>query len=398
MPYFDWIGIDWFGNISKGTQFARSQEELSYVLLSQEIGLVEAKLKKHTSIFNPIKLSVKVQFFKELSILLDSGILLPKALSIIEKQIIHSNFKKIVKEIYLDVSQGISINDSIIYYNDVFDSLTIQIIKTGSESGNLATSLKLLSEHLERRQLFLTKLRSALILPLVTFILFIFVTGLIFTTVIPSFSSILLSSGQELSFITKTIFNISNFLKDHILVIFFSFILFLVLINKILKNEQFKHKIDPFLIKIPLIGQIIIYNNLAHFFQSSSLLLNSGIHLIKSLEVSIYGFSNLYFKAIFEEVINKVNRGSSLSNALGNYSDKLSITDIVEMIKIGEESGKLGYLLNQISELYYEKSYRLINLVLYLLQPILMLILGILIALLIFAIYIPIFNLTNFVT
>ncbi|MDR3646415.1 MAG: type II secretion system F family protein, partial [Candidatus Babeliales bacterium] len=136
--------------------------------------------------------------------------------------------------------------------------------------------------------------------------------------------------------------------------------------------------------------------NLAHFFQSSSLLLNSGIHLIKALEVSLYGFSNLYFQQIFVDVINKVNKGSSLSNALSHYSDKLGITDIVEMIKIGEESGKLGYLLNQISNLYYEKSYRLINLILYLLQPTLMIVLGILIALLIFAIYIPIFNLASF--
>ncbi|MDR3646861.1 MAG: type II secretion system F family protein, partial [Candidatus Babeliales bacterium] len=260
MPYFDWSGIDWFGNISKGTQFARSQEELCDVLLTQEIGLIKATLKKHTSLINPIKLAVKVQFFKELAILLDSGILLPRALNIIEKQITHPNFKRIVKEIYLDVSQGISINDSIVYYNDVFDNLTIQIIKTGSESGNLAISLKLLSEHLERRQLFLTKLRSALILPLVTFILFVFVTGLIFVTVIPTFSSILLSSGQELSFITKTLFNISNLLKEHILLIFGSWIMFLVVLNKILKNQKFKSKLDPILIRLPIIGNIIIYN------------------------------------------------------------------------------------------------------------------------------------------
>lgn len=398
MPYFNWTGIDWFGNISNGTQFARSELEISDILLSQEIGLIEAKLKRHTSIFNPIRLTEKVQFFKELALLLESGILLPKALNIIEKQIEHSKFKYIIKEIYLDISQGISINDSIIYYNDVFDNLTIQIIKTGSESGNLANSLKLLSEHLEKRQLFLNKLRSALILPIMTFSLFIFITGLIFVTVIPSFSSILSSSGQELSLITKLLFNLSEFLKNNVILIFGSFILFLIFINQILKNKNFKYKLDPILLKVPLVGRIIKYNNLAHFFQSSSLLLNSGIHLIKSLEVSLYGFSNFYFQEIFQEVIKDINKGISLSNSLENYSDKLAINDIVEMIKIGEESGKLGYLLNQVSQLYYEKSYRLINLVLYLLQPTLMIILGILIALLIFAIYIPIFNMASFVT
>lgn len=399
MPYFKWKGIDWYGCMHFGTEFARSESDLERLLLKKEIGLVATELVPYVSFFYPISLAVKVQFFKELAILIESGILLHISLDIIEKQISHSNFKKVIQEIKLEVSEGISFADTLEKYPFIFEALIVQMVRSGEESDRLAESLLLLSDYLEKYETFIRKFRAILLLPIITFTLFFIIAFIIFIFIIPSFSSIFKSAGQEISSLTQKLLNISDFLNGIggltlSLSLFFCFIMF----YNFLKTKIGKTIFDNFIIKLPFIGQIIKFNNLVYFLQSISLLLRSGVQLVKALELSGKSVRNEYLKSEFLNIAKLVNKGSLLSDAMSMRSNKLFLPDLVAITKVGEETGNLGLMLNKASVFYSEKINRLLSYFLSIIQPILMIILGLLIAALIFAVYLPIFNLPNIIS
>ena len=399
MPYFKWKGIDWYGSMHFGTQFARSESDLERVLLKQEVGLIASKMVPHVSFLRPIPLSVKVQFFKELAILIESGILLHVSLDVIEKQIPHSNFKKVIQEIKLEVSEGISFADTIEKHPDIFDRLIVQMIRSGEESDKLSESLLLLSEYLEKYETFIRKLRSILLLPLITFSLFFIIAFIIFIVIIPSFSSIFTAAGQEIPTITQKILNFSDFLRGNGgLVLFFSLIFIFIFFYNFLKTKMGKKFFDNLIIKVPFIGKIIKFNNLTHFLQSTSLLLKGGVQLVKALDLSSKSVRNEYLKNEFLNISSLVNKGSLLSDAMARGSNQLFFPDLIAIVKVGEESGHLGLMLNKASIFYSEKINRLLSYFLSTIQPLLMIILGLLIALLIFAVYLPIFNLPNIIS
>jgi len=398
MPYYNWVGIDWFGNVHSGKYFARSEADLSKLLLSKEIGLIKANKVIHKSLFRPIGFSNSVNFFKELSILVDSGVLLPNALSITKHQVSNNRLKKVIEEIEFEVREGKTFSRAISNYPYLFDYLIVQIITAGEESGKLGRSLILLSSYLEKREKFNQRLRSVLILPFITFSLFIFITLIIFLFIIPSFSSIITFSNQNVPALTKKLLDISSFLRNKgLIVISIAILSFAILINRVLKVKKAKLLIDKFLLKMPFIGSLIKFLNLTYFLQSLSLMINGGIHLLNSLELTGLSIKNEFFKNNFHKLYKDVQQGNSLSHAMTENKNNLFFPNLIAMIKVGEESGNLDEMLTRASIFYFEKSERLINFFLTVLQPILLIILGLMIALLIFAVYIPMFNLPNIV-
>lgn len=396
MPYYNWIGIDWFGKLHSGQLFARSEIDLTKILLDKEIGLVKFKQVLHKSLFKPISFSNTVNFFKELSILIDSGVLLHTALDILKNQISNSRFKKVIEEIEFEVKEGKTFSSAISKYPYLFDYLILQIISAGEESGRLGESLLLLSSYLEKKEKFNQKLRSTLILPFITFSLFIFITLIIFLFIVPSFSSILAFSNRDVPKMTKILLDISFFLKNYgVIFLFISILLFTIIINKFRKTKKTKLIMDKFFLKLPFIGILIKFLNLTYFLQSLSLMINGGIHLLTSLELVNLSIKNEFFKDRFYELYINVQKGNLLSEAMVVNKNNLFSPNLIAMIKVAEETGSLDVMLSKASILYFEKSERLVTFFLTVLQPILLIILGLLISLLIFAVYIPMFNLPN---
>ncbi len=395
MPSYNWKGIDWYGNIYYGKDFARSFNDLAKKLLNQEIGLLSANYALKTSFFNKISISTKFHFFKDLSILTESGIKLHKALDIIANRTKTSLFNKIIEEIAFDIKEGAEFSQSMQRYPKIFDNLIIQIVQAGEESGKTVESLKLLSLHLEKQDKFLRKLRSALLLPAITFTLFMITTLIIFIIIIPSFSAVL-SSYKTLPSSTQKLLNLSQFISNlNPILVITTFLFFLIISLRILKKPKVKSFFDLFLLKIPFLGKIIKYFNLAYFLQSVSLLLFGGVNLSKALLLAKNSINNSFINNDLNKVSENVSMGLTLNESFKNLPTLNCIPDLIEMINIGEESGNLGFMLNQAALIYFDKIDEFLALFLTVTQPILMIILGLITSLLIFSVYIPIFNLPN---
>lgn len=399
MPYFRWKGIDWFGSIHKGYQFSKSENDLEKILLSQGIGLISSKIENQKFYSRSINLTEKVQFFKELSILVDSGILIHNALEITSKQIKNRKLNRVIQEIQFDIVQkGESFANSIEKHSDSFDQLIIQLIHAGQESDKLGESLASLSNYLEEKEKFVKKLNTILFLPAITFSFFLVITFIIFTAIIPAFFSIFSNFGQQIPKVTNILFKISFFIKSNkfyaLIISIFTMILMLI---KYSRGSKDKILLDKLIIKIPFIGLIMIYSNLTFFLQSLSLLLEGGVHLVNAINLSSKSIKNSYLKTSFLKLYDSVSKGGLLSCAMYENRDEIFEPDLIAMIRVGEESGKMNLLLKKSADLYFSKSNRMLSFFLAVIQPILMLILGILIASLIFAIYLPIFNLPNMI-
>lgn len=393
MPYFKWYGSDLYGNEYRGLDFAISQSALEKLLKSHDISLIESITVQYVSFFKKIKLSQRVLFFKDLAILLDSGIVLPQALKIISEQL-KGSLKIITDELVLSINEGVSFSDAIKNYDKVFNSLEIYMIQAGQESGNFSEALSMLAQYLENKDNFEKKLRSALFVPILTFIVFLLIAGLIFLFIIPSFSNIFDSFNKKIPYITNLLITFSNFFKDWLLTIILGMFIALASLTLFFKCPLGKRVRDYIFLKIPFFNRIIIYSNLACFFQAASLLIFNGLHVIKAILISNNSISNYYIKQSIEYSVKDINEGSPLATAFNKNCNNFPC-DIIAMVNVGEESAKLDFIFKKIGNICNARSDRLLSFFITILQPILVIILGILTAILIFAIYLPIFNLVN---
>jgi type IV pilus assembly protein PilC len=398
MPYYKWSGIDITGCMHKGRLFARSKEELDALLFKQEIALLTCSPVRQIWLQKKVSLDLKIQFFKTLAEMLGSGVLVPEALLIVSSQTPHAFFQEIIANIAQDVHEGASLSQALAKYPHIFDSMMVNMINVGEESGRLAISLTLLSDYLATVQDFKKRLWASMLVPLCTFIFFCFVALIIFIWVIPHFTHMFDTAKQQLPTSTKIIISLSNFLNSQLSLLFLGlFILVIFIAWRSSKSVTGKLYIDACMLKLPWIGTIIQESNLAYYLHAIAMLLHGGIQLRPALSIAKQTVNNSIIRKQLDIIEHEVDAGNSLSQAMIYEPDQIFSAEIIAAVRAGEESGRLVSVLNRSAHLYQEKVKRSISLVTMLINPLLMLILGLLIAFLIFAIYMPIFNLSQVV-
>lgn len=388
MPIYKWIALDSKNNIKSGITSADSELKLKDILLDLNLKLLESYINTPSG-FNRIPFNIKSQFFYNLYTLLESGVLLPQALEIIVPNINNKKFKEIISDISNSVSQGKSLSECLKSYRPVFSDFMIQIISSGENSGNLAKSLKQLSAYLELKGSFYKKIRASLLMPLITLCFFVFISLIIFIYIVPSFSSLLSQTNSSLPNITKNLLKVSlYFQKLGIIKISLLLLSFLLALTFFFRSN-FGNKIKNKIITItPFFNKIYLNSLLTVFLRSVALMLDSGIHLNKALKDFSNILDNTSLKNQFQQLSNKVESGISLSDSMKNY--KIFSNDLVATMHVAQESGNLVQAMNLASEIYYQKVIKQLNLITSLIQPILIIFMGILIALLIASVYLPI--------
>jgi len=394
MPYYSWSGVNIFGDVKKGKVFARSDEDLDKMLFARNIALIKHKNLKIPRFWGKIASDDKIHFFRQLGVLLNSGVRLPDALMILCDQAKHVRLKELIFNIELDILQGLSLSEVLAKYPDIFDDLMAQIVKVGQESGGLGASLVQLSDYLEEKQVFYKKIKSASMLPAITLGFFLFITFVIFAFVVPKFAEVFASIGKELPALTRYILGVSNFLRSSMfIVLLLSAILFLLLLRKYTKFPALKKVSDKMGLAIGVYRETFLVN----FLRSISMMLKGGVRLVPAIHIASSSIKNDTIKLCVEKLEYDVYAGSSLSQSMIDYGGKLFPQDLVAIVKVGEETGKLGVMLDKAADMYRQKISRSILFFTTIFQPLLMIMLGLLITLLIFAIYIPIFGLASIV-
>jgi len=396
MPYFKWQGVNLFGDFKHGKEFARSQGDLDRSLFDRNISMLSCAPARVWSFFPLISLSEKINFLRQLSILLDAGVRLHDALKILCDQVKNIKLKKIIFQLEVDVQEGVSLANSIEKYPKIFDELIIKMIQVGQESGNLSYALGQLCDYLETTQQFRKKLKSAAILPLVTLGFFIVIAAAIFWFIVPKFVEMFKSFKQELPPLTKAVLKISTVFRSNLIIlILFLFLLVFLILRRYFKCYRGKMVAHKICLSIPWFGDLIIDSSLVYFLQSVVLLIESGMRLLPALELSKKSIKNIPIKEHIEILEREVEAGSSLSQAMIDFSVNYFSQDLIAIVKVGEETGRLNVMLKKAAKIYQDKVDRSIIFFTTIFQPLLMIIVGLLITLLIFAIYVPIFNLSN---
>ncbi len=396
MPYFQWRGVDITGAYKGGKLFAKSATHLDSQLLKRGIALLKTKPVRFQLFGRPISLAHKVQLFRQLSVLINAGVLLPDALTIVADQFDQPRLQEVVHTLADNVHEGISLSKALCNYPKLFDAMIVQQIRVGEESDNLADALDALSNALEMHYDFQQKLHSTLMIPCMTLGFFVCVALVIFVFIVPRFAQLFATVQKDIPPLTATMLNISTTLRSpQIFIYLVSLFLVGLLVRIYAKSAGGKQKLDQLLIQIPFIGTLIKYRFLANFLQSLAMLLKGGMQLVPALQVIYAGTTNIIFKKQIEDILQSVDAGSSLSAAMLENSDSLFSQDVIAMVTIGQESGQLIGMLQKVAALYHEKVKRQLTLSTTALQPLLMIILGLLITALIFAVYGPIFNLAS---
>lgn len=394
MPCYYWKGIDFRGSIHKGNQFYRSENHLEQDLLSKNIGLIECQLKRDT-FKQHVPIRLKDFFIEHLYTLLKSQIRLHQAIELASHSVAHHYFKQIICDIGLIVLEGQPLYKALELYPKIFDHLTISIISVGEESSNLTNALEQLVVHGNHVKEFKAKIKSSLFIPALTFCFFTVVMGGFFVFVVPRFESFFQSFKAPLPKITQFVLSLSLFIRSTSLFYFFSGLLGLSLAFRVFKLPVFGSMRDSLLFNTPVIKNISLMICRLRFLQILSISLSSGMHLLGCMNLTYNIMKSEYIKTLLRELIGKIENGVNLSLAINE--SVLDDLETVALIKIGESSGNLSQMVAKALDLYQKKFYLRVDQISSLIHPLVLLILGILISLSIFAVYVPIFTLTTFI-
>ncbi len=392
--------MDEKGFVLKQTIFSDSRKELWKNYENSEKKLISVRRNYLKGITYMDMFSSKVGytefllFNQKLSTLLKAGISFIRSIGIIIKNSEKGNFREILKKVETDINNGIQISDAFSSEKLPFINIYRATLLAGEKSGNLEELLEKFNIYLEKISNLKKRVFSSLSYPIILFVFMFLMMFAILLFAIPKFSDFYRGFNADLPGITRTMIDISTFIQNYLIFI----VAFFIVLYIVLKYAERRFDIvifDWMKIKIPFIGKIIEENSLAVFSRTMSILLQGGIPVPESAEIAINTFSNKYFFKSIENVPEMIKEGMLLSQSLEEVNFIPNI--MVEIVEVGESSGNLIEVLEKNGD-YYENSINTkINSLISLIEPIMIVILGIVIAFMLISIYLPIFNLVNVV-
>lgn len=293
----------------------------------------------------------KINFVKNLGGMIEAGLALSRALSVISKQTKNKKFKSIVDMIISTINQGGTLSLGMEKAKDVFSPLVISMTRAGEESGNLSTTLYEISENLKKSYALRKKIKSAMTYPIII-ISAIFIVGvLMLIYVVPTLTNTFKEIGAELPKSTKSIIWISDSLKEHTLLFFI--IIFIIIFSFLffLKNKNTKKYIYFITLRLPIIGNIVKEINTARTARTLASLLKAGVSMSKALSITEDVLENNYYKKVVNESIISIEKGDALSMVFKKYTNLYPVM-MGEMVEVGEETGKLSDMLIDIANFY----------------------------------------------
>lgn len=350
-------------------------------------------LSKLTSLFNRVSSKKIVIFSKELSILLTAGIPLVEALKIQHDQEENDYFREQLFIIANMIDDGSSFSSALSRFPNIFSSFYINIVKSGEASGTMQKSLMHLANYIEEQYLLTSKVKNALMYPGVIIGGFIVVGSVMMAFVVPQLTSIFKENEQELPLPTKILIMVSDFMKDNFILLIIAAIVLIYGIKKYVATQEGRENFDKLIFKIPKFNTIFQKFYVARFAENLSMLIKSGVPIISALKISGDVVGNEVYRKIIYSSIDEVKIGGSVAYAF-ERSDQLPPL-VPRMIRVGEKTGKLDNVLKDISEFYTKEVNIAVDGLMALIEPILIFILGAGVGILVAAILMPIYQMTE---
>ncbi|MDD5195541.1 MAG: type II secretion system F family protein [Candidatus Omnitrophica bacterium] len=353
------------------------------------IGFIFYRKGKRSS----IKLYDLALFARNLFTTLSSGVTLLRSLEIIAQQTESAKLEKALKECGKSVKEGLSLSEAIAKYPYIFPSLWRGVVEVGETSGNLPFVMEKLADYLEVRMEFERKVKSALVYPSIVMSAAIIAVGVFFKFILPKFSGIFEQFNIELPLLTKIMFWISREVSQHFLIIIGSFVALIVVLTRSFKNPQTKKMWDKVGLRLPIAGDLIFIASLERFTSAVSILLESGLPLVSTLEIAARATGNSFLEKNLIYIRDRVRDGGSLS--IEFTKQELFPPLISEMSKIGEETGSLPQVFGRISLHYRKELSTRIDRLVSAFEPLMIVFMGVIIGFIVISLFLPLFRLST---
>jgi type IV pilus assembly protein PilC len=398
MPTFQWKGKNRYGDVVGGVRIARSVNDLSRALQREQITVMDisAARKKLEIPFlqkQKVKLKDLAIYSRQLSVLIDAELPLIQSLNILAEQTKNKYFKNVIKDIREDVEAGSTLNQAKRKFPTVFDDLYCNLVASGEQSGSLDIMLRRLAEYLEKIVRLRAQVRQAMIYPSAVLSFAIIVCIFMLWKVIPVFASIFLELGAELPFLTSIVLSLSIFIQKYILFMAIGFVGFIFGFRYWRKTESGRKIVDKFLLRMPLFGKLLEKVGLSRVTRTLSTLLSGGVPMLESLKITSSTSGNVIIEEFIIQARSMVAEGTSLRDALrekGRFPFMM-----IQMVGVGEATGTLDEMLTKLADFYDEEvEYSVANL-LSILEPILLIFVGLIVGSIVISMYLPIFDLMN---
>lgn len=298
-----------------------------------------------------------------------------------------------LSEVVSDLQGGSSISNAMEKHKDVFSSFYIAMVRAGEESGRLDEVLLFLADYLDRTYEVTSKAKNALIYPAFVISTFVIVMVLMLTLVIPKISQILIDSGQEVPVYTQIVIGLSNFFVNYGIYLLIAIIIGVFLLFKFQKTPAGRESFDRFKLEIPYVGKLYRMLYLSRLADNMNTMLASGIPMVKTLELTESVVDNQIFLTAIRSATEDVKGGSSVSDAFSRHEDFPNI--LIQMIKVGEETGNLGEILSTLAKFYRREVTNSVDTLVDLIEPVMIVLLGLGVGTLLAAVLIPIYNVSS---
>ncbi len=332
-------------------------------------------------------------FFRQLATLIEAKVPITQSLAAIEEQTGNRYMKIIIKEISEDVQEGMSLSESLAKHADIFPPLIFNIIKAGEISGNLQRSIVFVADSIEKNYQLTSKIRSALLYPAFVVMVAFIIGFIVVTVILPKLTGIIKDMGVVVPWYTKVIMWIGDFMSNFwwaVLIVIFGLIGGFVYY---IKTETGKREWDQLELKLPILGNLMKAIYLARFSDNLSLMIIAGIPIVRALNVVSEVVGNGVYQAVILRSADEVKTGGHISTILAKSPEMPPI--ISQMVRIGEETGKLGEVLKSVTKFYEQEVEKISRNLTAMIEPIMIVILGLGVAILVFAILLPIYDIAG---
>lgn len=402
MPVFTYEGKSAGGKEVSGEVEAESLDQARQMVQARRVA--EAKVKK-----KPTEISIPgfggskkvpaqdvTQFARQFATMIDAGLPLVQCLNILGEQMENENLQKIIKDITRDVESGSTLSEAMAKHKKTFDSLFINMVAAGEVGGILDDVLLRIAEYKEKSDALKRKIKGAMMYPIVVLTVAVGATATLLIVVIPNFVQMFESSGVPLPLPTKIVVGMSEFLQQYILLLIGICVGVWFLFKRYYATDQGEQVIDNFKLNAPLLGELVRKSSVARFSRTLGTLLRSGVSILEALDITAKTAGNRILEDALQEARSSIGGGETITDPLARA--EVFPPMVIQMVNVGEQTGELDRMLEKVADYYEEEVDTAVDGLTSIIEPVIIVYLGVVIGGMVLAMYLPLFDMMKVVS
>lgn len=400
MAKYQYIAKDIKGSLTKGEIEANSQKSAEEAISAQSLTPVQVKEINET-FFSELRQKLghvpateKVMFSKQLATLISAGVPISQSMHILERQTKNKILKEAINALGSDIEAGLSLSSSMEKQSRVFSPLYVSLVSSGEAGGSLDKSLERMADEIEKEHDLVSSIRGAMSYPMIILVAMIGVVVYMLSTIVPQLAGIFAEMGGELPAATRMLLKVSDLIRTQ------GFLILIALVGSVVgfrtllqKNKNVRYGWHKMLLKIPIFGQLMSKVNITRFTRTFGSLLSSGVNVLEAMKISANTIQNEVFKTDILKAADDVKNGVTIAEALKKTKNFPVI--LAEMIAVGEETGSLDNILDKVTSFYQKEVDGTIKNLSSLVEPLMMIIIGVGVGTIVVAVIQPVYSMTN---